>query len=528
MTQHKNDNLDLARIMSTLASRWLVIAACTFIVTAASVGYVKGIAKPVYSATALVTYSQPDSNNPTGGVLPSTNVTRENIGTLIGATGRLSVVTAAAKAAGITPTELRRSVTARPYGESSIIEFAAKAGTAKRAADRANAYADAFVLDRQRGAATAIDPLIKVQQAQVTKLGTIKAEDPAAGVKVQAQTELSDLMRSRTLWTNAIQVSNQAQPAIDSIWPKTKLTIFAALLVGFGLGCGVALLTDKVDRRLQDDEWDELPAPVLVRVPRTRSAPKNAPLGPDRADSMVADAFAALGARILVDRVGDGAHVVLVTSARSGEGKSTVAANLASALAQGGRRVILVDADMRKPTQDKVFPVLVGRPGLSQVLTGVTQVESALTLVQSNLAAVASGPRQSNASTLLASIGFKNLIDRLQNICEVVVIDAPPVLAVADALAMAPCAHQALICARVGQSDAEELEMTFDRLAGAARLTQAIVLVGTERPTGYGYDGEDLWPQAGTAANPALPASVYAAFDNDRHSGGETGTGAVA
>jgi len=88
MTQHKDDNLDVGRLIATIASRWVVVAACTVIVTVAAVGYVKGIAKPIYSSTALVTYSQPDSNNPTGGVLPSTNVTRENIGTLIGATGR--------------------------------------------------------------------------------------------------------------------------------------------------------------------------------------------------------------------------------------------------------------------------------------------------------------------------------------------------------------------------------------------------------------------------------------------------------
>ena len=527
-TQHKDDNLDVARIMSTLADRWIVIAACTIIVTGAAVGYVKGVAKPVYSAKAQVTYSQPDNTNPTGGMLPSTSVTRENILTLIGATHSVAVLDAAAKLASTSAGVMSKSVTILPDGESSIIDFVGKAGTPKGAADRANAYATAFVTNRQTSTAGVIDPQIKAQEAQVKALGKVVVNDPNAVAKTQALTDLSGLQRARSLWTQAIQVSVQAQAPVEAIWPKTKLTIFAALLVGLGLGCGVALLTDKVDHRLQDDVWDELPAPVLVRVPRARSAPKNAPLGPDRADSMVGDAFAALGARILVDRIGEGAHVVLVTSARSGEGKSTVAANLASALAQGGRRVILVDADMRKPTQDKVFPVLVGRPGLSQVLTGVTQVESALTLVQSNLAAVASGPRQSNASTLLASVGFKNLIDRLQNICEVVVIDAPPVLAVADALAMAPCAHQALICARVGQSDADELELTFDRLAAASRLTQAIVLIGTERPTGYGYDGEDLWPQAGTAANPALPAAVYSAFDAARPNESDHGTGAVA
>lgn len=519
MSHPKDDNLDLGRIVSVIADRWVVVLACTLIVTGAALAYVKLVAKPVFQATALVTYSEPSRDNPTGGVLPSTGVTRENITTLIGAVGRTDVVNAAARTAGVAPDVIRKHVAVQPHGEASIIDFTAKAGTAKDAAAYANAYATAFVADRQKGAGAAIDPLIKLKATQLKAMGNPKPEDPAAVLKNQAQTDLSNLQQSRTLWSNAINVANQAQTPIDSIWPKVTLSLIAALFVGFGIGCGVALLTARVDTRLRNDEWEELPAPVLVRVPTMRSAPKNAPLGPDRADAMVADAFAALGARILVDRTSDGALVVLVTSARSGEGKSTVAANLSSALAQGGRRVILVDADMRKPTQSTIFPVLQGRPGLSNILTGSTQVENALTLVQPNLAAVSSGPRQQNASTLLASIGFRNLVDRLSGICEVVIIDAPPVLAVADALAMAPVANQALICARVGQSDAEELSETYDRLAGAARLTQAIVLMGTERPTGYGYDGEDLWPQQGSAANPAMPNGFG---DTD------TGAGAVA
>lgn len=193
----------------------------------------------------------------------------------------------------------------------------------------------------------------------------------------------------------------------------------------------------------------------------------------------------------MLDRVGDtSAHVILVTSARSGEGKSSVAANLASALALGGRRVVLVDADMRRPTQDVIFPMLQNRPGLSQVLTRGAELEASLTLVAPNLAAVASGPRHANASVLLASVALRQMLDRLSQISEVVVIDAPPVLAVNDALAVAPAADQVLLVARVESSDVVEVREAHTRLVSAAQTPQAMVLVGTERPEGYGYDHE--------------------------------------
>jgi capsular exopolysaccharide synthesis family protein len=511
--------VDVGRIASIVANRWLVVLGCMVVVVGGALVYVEAIAKPVFEATATVIYQAPSQDNPTGGALPSTGLTPDNVATLIAGTSRVTVVNAAATKAGVTPDKLLQSVSVVSDGGAQALKFDAKALTAQQSADLANDYANAFVTDRQVAATNAIQAQIDAKQRELAKLGKISDSSPNAGYGGQLNIDISTLEAQRTQWSSSIQVATQAQPPKDAIWPKKTLTLFASVIIGFALGVGVALLTARGDHRLHGDEWDEMPAPVLVRVPLTRNAPKNGPLGPDRADPLVGDAFAALGARIMLDRAGEGAHVVLVTSARSGEGKSTVAANLASALAQGGRRVVLVDADLRKPTQAEMFPALKGRAGLSNVLIGATPVEHALTLVAPNLAAIASGPRQSNASTLLASVSFRNLVDRLSNICEIVVIDAPPVLAVSDPLAMAATADQALLCARAGSSDAHELEEAHARMAGAApNIAQAVVLVGTERPRGYGYDNEDLWGHgvANGGANvfagtPALPAAAAAA-----------------
>jgi hypothetical protein len=170
---------------------------------------------------------------------------------------------------------------------------------------------------------------------------------------------------------------------------------------------------------------------------------------------------------------------------------------------------------MRRPTQDQVFTMLQNRPGLSQVLTRGAELETALTLVAPNLAAIASGPRHANASVLLASVALRQMLDRLAQISEVIVIDAPPVLAVNDALAVAPAANQILLVARQNSSDLNEVSEAHKRLVGAAQTPQSMVLVGTDRPEGYGYDHElRAAPRVGmpgTAPQASMPATTPAA-----------------
>jgi len=510
--------LDVGRVLSIVGSRWKTVLAITIVAAMAAYSYVTFLAKPVFEATALVTYQAPDrQSNPTGGALPSSGITREDISTLVANANNSQVVAKAAAKLQIEEGELRQAVQVRPHGEASIVAFVAKAGTAQAAQSRADAWANAFVEERKAKASEGLDALVKQKQADFAVYPKkLKQDSPDITPKNLAQTELNAAKGQRAQWLSALSVSNPAQVPEAAIWPKKTLTLVAAIIIGLGLGSGVALLTARVDHRLHDDQYDALPAPVLVRVPVSPRAPKGAPLGPSMAEPIVADSFAALGSRVMLDSFGDGAHVLLVTSARSGEGKSSVAASLASALALGGRRVVLVDADMRRPTQDMVFPMLQGRPGLSQVLTRGAELEAALTLVAPNLAAIASGPRHTNASVLLASVAFRQMLDRLSQISEVIVIDAPPVLAVNDALAVAPAANQVLLVARVGMSDLGEVGEAHQRLASAAATPQAMVLVGTERPQGYGYDQElrpgnrAAMPQAAPQAGPQAVQQQHA------------------
>jgi capsular exopolysaccharide synthesis family protein len=527
MNEHRQ-GLDVAKVLGIVASRWKTVLAITLLAAMAAYGYVTYMADEVFESTALVSYQAPDkSTNPTNGALPSSGITREDVQTLVAMADSQAVVERAAQEAGVDADALRRSVHVQAHGEASIVAFIARSGDAEEASALANAWATAFVADRGAATKQALDAIVKERQSDLAnanrQLKKQNPEDLDPTMVNNATMALNDAKSQRTLWLGSLRVSNQAQSPKVAIWPKKLPTLIAAILIGMGIGTGVALLTARVDNRLRGDDFDALPAPVIARVPTSPRAPKSSPLGPAMAEPIIADSFAALGSRVMLDRFGDGAHTILVTSARSGEGKSSVASNLASALALGGRRVVLVDADMRRPTQDVVFPMLQNRPGLSQVLTRGAELEASLTLVAPNLAAIASGPRHSNASVLLASVAFRQMLDRLSQISEVIVIDAPPVLAVKDALAIAPAANQVLLVARVGSSDIAEVSEAHSYIASAAQTPQAMVLVGTERPEGYGYDQElraapriampSAAPQAApsTAARPAVQPAAPAA-----------------
>lgn len=480
-----NDNsLDIARAMSIVSARWKLVSAVTIGVMLVAFSYTQ-LSPEKFEATARVNYQAPaQDSNPYG--LPNSGDRRSNMDTLAANAQSPELQEKARKKLGMgSAQELASAARVQVYGEANILNFTATADSAGRAEEIANKYAQTFADDTKNSARTQLK--IQKNQLLVKLKPLVQVQDDPAASAVKAQLAM-DLNKLDTDDERLKQSLPTTKAHAVQVWPRTMMTLFAAVFLGFGVGCGAALISARVDRSLHEENVGELPLQLLMRVPKASHAPTTTPLTPHTAEPVISDAFAAMGSRILLDRSGDGAHVVLVTSARSGEGKSTVASNLAAAVAQSGRRVVLVDADLRRPTQDTVFPSLQGRPGLSQVLLGDVDAEQALSLVAPNLAAIGSGPQQLNASTMLASLAFRSLVSRLSEISDIVIIDAPPVLAVSDALSVSPLADQVLVCARLGVTQTDEVSVTHSRLLAASTTPQALVLIGTERPTGYGYD----------------------------------------
>ncbi|HVF53258.1 MAG TPA: P-loop NTPase [Actinomycetota bacterium] len=249
--------------------------------------------------------------------------------------------------------------------------------------------------------------------------------------------------------------------------PSLRWNALLGLIMGLALGSGGALVRERLDQRIVDtDELEELSgAPLLGAIPNLgRKKPVLPTL--DAPHSEIAEAYRILRERVSLVAFRREVGTILITSAVESEGKSTVAANLAIALRQVGKKVTLVSADLRKPRLEELFKVPNHR-GLSDVLFGYLSTEAVLTPASFNgskafgnsetttssppahpawwgpaaekgsLNLMASGPLPANPAELLASSKIAAVIDQLRRRSDYVIIDGPPLLPVADALTMA-------------------------------------------------------------------------------------------
>ena len=183
-------------------------------------------------------------------------------------------------------------------------------------------------------------------------------------------------------------------------------------------------------------------------------------------------------------------RVVVFSSAEPGAGKSTLSANLAIVMAQTGARVVLVDADMRKPTQHRNFRVT-RTNGLSKILGGLSQVEDCICKgVKPNVDLIPSGPTPPNPSELLGSARMQKLLEQLQGEYDYVFIDMPPLCVGTDALVVAPHAAGVVLVARHNQTVYDEFGEAIESVENSSANLLGVVMTDMKIETGgYGRYG---------------------------------------
>lgn len=184
----------------------------------------------------------------------------------------------------------------------------------------------------------------------------------------------------------------------------------------------------------------------------------------------------------------------LVTSSEAAAGKSTASANIAVAFAQQGKKVLLIDGDLRKPTVNITFKVQ-NRVGLTNILMHQSSIEDAIqgTRISENLTIITSGPIPPNPSELLASSAMKDLIDSVSDFFDVVLIDTPPLSAVTDAQILSSCVGGVVIVVRAYETKKESLAKTKKILEHVNANILGVVLHGvdsSESPSYYYYGVE--------------------------------------
>ncbi len=451
---------------------WLIIL-CS--VLAAAAAYTASIfAVPIYQASTTLLVDE--ARNPNANyqdLLISERIAR----TYAELMKRPITLAQVAAKFGVAPEVLSDAITditATPVRDTQLLKVVVEGVSPELVAAVADTLPQVFITDinsvqTERFAAskknleqqlTELSNQIELQQIAIDDIGTAQTADEAVRLGelrnelAQTKNGYANLLRSyeelrltEVQSVDSIVVVEKAEAPVAPIRPRVLINTLLAAIVGAMLALGVVFLVEYLDDRIKtpQDLLNVLNTPILGTIARLPQPSKRRQLDTqaNRQASLITsheprhpitEAYRSLRTNLQFSSVDETLRSLLVTSATPGEGKTTTAANLAVVFAQAGHSVILVDADIRKPQQHKIFD-LPKSPGLTEVMvSNNTPLGFFLreTPVQ-NLRILTSGKDAPNPAELLGSNRMKQLLQELQQEADFLVVDAPPLLAVTDA-----------------------------------------------------------------------------------------------
>ncbi|NUN48314.1 MAG: polysaccharide biosynthesis tyrosine autokinase [Candidatus Brocadiae bacterium] len=305
---------------------------------------------------------------------------------------------------------------------------------------------------------------------------------------------------------SSVRIIDNARPTKEPWKPKIPLNLALGCLAGLVLGGGATLLADQLDNRILSAEEVEafLGMDVLTVVPRLEGMPEGGPAALGE-NSTIAEfeAFRGLRAEVQMrlEKLGAG-RVLAVLSPLQGEGKTTVTVNLARVLAMDGKRVLIIDADMRKPKLKGFLREKAG-PGLDEVLSGTVRVEAAArasTIDGVDIVGVSEGMHA--AAELANSAHLDTAIREARERWDVILIDNAPVLQASESALIARRADGAILVLREGRTGRTVAQAAARRLKGmGVRMLGAVLNCSTGQGGAYGYGyGYGEAPRGGSRA----------------------------
>jgi len=306
------------------------------------------------------------------------------------------------------------------------------------------------------------------------------------------------------LKSNNIRIVDPAEVPTVPISPNVPRSFAVAFMGSLTLGIGLAFLLESLDKTIRNAEQVQFVAglPALGVLPMASFSRKQKIMGEleqrqsiglvaySRPKSQIAEAYRALGTSILLSSLDRPHKVVMVTSALPEEGKTTTAVNSAIVLAQQGGKVLLIDADLRRPSVHKTLG-LEPRCGLSMLADDPSQVENCILASphMPNLHFLPAGPTPANPAELLGSQKMKDLLNHLRTKYDHIVVDTPPVLSITDAVRMSPEADAVMLVIRSGVTTKESLCRARDLLYQVKAPVIGVVVnaIDFSTPAYYNY-----------------------------------------
>ncbi|EPJ9223742.1 polysaccharide biosynthesis tyrosine autokinase [Acinetobacter baumannii] len=297
-----------------------------------------------------------------------------------------------------------------------------------------------------------------------------------------------------------VRIVDTAIEPVQPIKPKKLLVLILSVFVGGFIGTLIALLRNMLRTGIKDSGQieNELDLPVYATVPRSPiqesrikilKKKKSIPiLAVKNSDDIAIESLRSIRTAIHFALANAKNNIIMIAGPSPEVGKSFTSTNLATIFAQGDKRVLLIDADMRRGYMHKYFDVDV-KPGLSELLSGQADLQKVLHKTQvTNLDVITRGKSPTNPSEILSSNQFKELLEQLQSQYDHIIIDTPPVLAVTDGIIISQYTGVNLIVARYAKSQMKELELTVNRFEQAGVKVNGFILNDIQRASaGYGY-----------------------------------------
>lgn len=291
-----------------------------------------------------------------------------------------------------------------------------------------------------------------------------------------------------------------APPMGYKVEPRASVILPVGLIFGLLAGIGLAYLAEwsdssfrsptEIRRRLGMNILGHVPAFNIEAEPSPEMAGLDTSLcTAHRSKSTEAESFRGVRTSLFFAMQGAGHRVVQVTSPSMGDGKSTLAANLAISIAQSGKSILLIDADCRRPRQHRLFG-LQTHVGLSSVLIGEAEpIDAIQTTPVANLSVMPCGPKPPNPAELLNSPRLTELLELMQSRYDIVLVDTPPLLAVSDPCVVASRVDGVLLAIRLSKNGRPQAERAKEILNSLNANVLGIVVNGLSRKGQEGYEG---------------------------------------
>ncbi|HGY55373.1 MAG TPA: polysaccharide biosynthesis tyrosine autokinase [Caldithrix abyssi] len=304
-----------------------------------------------------------------------------------------------------------------------------------------------------------------------------------------------------------VYVIDKAIEPLEPVRPKKKLNLLLGVLIGLGLGVGLAFVREYFDNSVKSpEELEQLGFNVLTSIPKIQMQKfekkiesRLEKLGPIEGKkiearlithldpkSPVSEAYRTLRTNLQFSKIENDLKTILITSSGPKEGKSTTAANLAIAMAQAGRDVVLIDADLRRPVVHSIFNMDKDN-GITNYLMGTISFdELPKKTFMDNLSVITSGVLPPNPSELLASKKMEELLKQLKNRFEIVIIDSPPVVAVTDAAILSTKVDGTILVVASEQTNRDALKRAYSLLDSVETRLLGVLLNGVDVEGMYG------------------------------------------